>query len=146
MTTKFSLPALEVYLSDIFGEQAQEGKEQKTGLLLENIPQSTKHYLKRLGAKLQEEHKAYIDSRNALVTKYGEEVEQPDGNKITKVKDDNMQEFLKEVNELMQSSIEIDHTVMTEESFFDSNGKVFTSKNYYNLLDVLVYDKQLEAK
>jgi hypothetical protein len=151
MTSKFKAQFLNVYISEIFGN-----KEMQEPLLLKNISQKTKFGLKKLGTALQVEYKAIMEKLQEMFNEYSEEVVSPlkedaapDAVPETRkvVKEEFREQFLKETKELEDLDIEVSHQDFEEKDFIDkSTGDIVASNNYYNLLDILVFEKEEVTK
>ncbi len=153
MTTKFKVKFLPQYLHEIFGNP-----EFQNPLLTQNLSQKTKFALKKLGNSLQEEYKQVLDQLRELYKGYSEEVpdestevtsseeetvkQAPKKEPATRVKEEFKEQFLKESLEIENMDVEIDHPELTERDFFDrSTGEVIGSTNYYNVIDILLYER-----
>lgn len=133
---KLKAGQLELINYEIFGYADPKTKEVAIqGLVREELPfETTKLNLKRLGKKIQEEVKTYQESTKEVWEKFGERVQNEDGQEVLKVPEDKIEEFRKAMDELMNADIEVNSPDFTLDEF------KFKSKTYeysYNLLDTM---------
>lgn len=105
------------------------------GLALTNnkeLPVKCSYLLSRVQIKLNEPIKSFEESRNKLVTKYGTIQE----DKTIKVPDDKMEDFSKEINELLKTEEDISISPLSL-SLFDGQN---LSKEFFILLDKLIIE------
>ena len=137
MTTKtdFKITLLENYLFDIFGAMSTDDKGVSTkilkGLLFENINQSTKQHLKRLGSKLTEEQTLFKETLKELKKEFYDEVDEKSVLKSDKTEE----ELTKKVSELQETIVTIEHYKFLE-SDFD-----FKSEHFYYLIELIIGEK-----
>jgi len=137
-TTKFKAQYLSQYIQEIFGSP-----EQQEPLLTKNLSQKTKFHLKRLGNSLQAEYKQLIEQVRELYDKYSEEYEGEDKKPKKRIKEEFKEQFTKEVEELDDVEVPITHDDFIERDFIDkSTGDIVGGKVYFNLLDILIFEKQ----
>lgn len=146
-TTKFQTKLLTQYVAEIFGND-----NIKDPLLVKPISQKTKFQLKKLGNDLHAEYIAAMKQVNEIRNQLSEEYEEPlppeskpDAvpTKGTRIKEDKKAEFLKLVGEIEEMEVEVSHADFTERDFFDqTTGDMVASRTYYNIIDVLIYEKQ----
>lgn len=135
--TKFKAQFLQQFLQEIFGSA-----EQQEPLLTKNLSQKTKFHLKRLGNSLQTEYKQLIEAVKELYDKYSEEYDK-DGKPAKRIKEEHKEDFAREAGELDELEISITHDDFIERDFIDkSTGEVVGGKTYFNLIDLLVFEKE----
>lgn len=81
-----------------------------SALVKENLPINVKWDLKLFISKISPELTAFEELKNAKILEYGEEVEKEiDGKmvKMTQVKQENMEVFTKEINELLEKEVDV---------------------------------------
>lgn len=145
MTTKFKARFLPLYHLEIFGNA-----ENLENLLSKNLSQKTKYNLKKLGVKLQNEYKSVTEQAREIFNKYAEDVP---NEKLEELEDKSLVangkqvplnkqvDFQKEIQDLEEMDIEIEHPTFTESDFIDrSTGEIVAGKMYYNLIDLLLWE------
>lgn len=151
MEIKIKAKDLSVHLSEIFGSKDVEP------LLLTKISQKTKFHLKKLGNKLIEEQKDVQEQVKSLVAEYYTEeivINDAEGNPVlnedgtTKtdkvVPDSKKEDFEKAVYEINELELAVNTYDFKEEDFLDQDTqKIVACKNYINLLDALVFEKEV---
>lgn len=86
---------------------AREGFD---ALLDLDLPIKTSYRITKIAKEVQSEYEIYEEKRNALVKKYGGEVEERSGEKVEKVfkvLPENMEKFITEHNELASIEVEL---------------------------------------
>lgn len=92
---------MKIKLGDIVGNS-----ENLQNLLKTKLPVKVAYRLKRLSQKLEGEIKTYNETRNALVLEIAKDL--PDPTKITAENQEELQEYNKRHNELLEMEVEID--------------------------------------
>lgn len=146
MTTEFQIKYVGQYLAEIFGSE-----QVKDPLLNKNISQRTKFQLKRLGLMLQKDYKEVLNQTQEIFNKYSEEKEVPqkEGEAPIKrkvIKEEFKETFMKEAGELEEGVVTLTHDKFEERDFIDkSTGDIVAGNTYYNVIDILLWEKQEEA-
>lgn len=141
MTTKFKVKFLQQYLTEIFGND-----ETSDPLLRCNLSQKTKFNLKKLGVSLQEEHKNATSAVRELFNESSEDVPLKEGETLKegvlpqkRIKEEFKEKFQKEIKEIEEMVVSIDHPDFVEKDFIDrSTGEIVAGNTYYNLIDILL--------
>lgn len=79
------------------------------------LPFGLKYRLTKIKETLEKETSLFTTEREALIRKYGEEVDQEDGQKLLKVTDENMATFSKEINEILMTELDTSLPKLTEQ-------------------------------
>lgn len=137
-TTQFPVALMNSYIIEIMG-----GGQYKNPLLLENLSQKTKFNLRKLGDALKVEHKLAYKQLMDLREKYSDSAKNDKGEIELTVKEEFKEQFVKEASEIEEMKIPILHYPFEEKDFIDkSTGEVVgTSGTYYNIIDILIYEK-----
>lgn len=106
-----------------------EGLKQIAG---KELPSKLSYSLGRLQMKITEPLQVFDKTRNGLIKKYGELQE----DKTTKVKDENMEKFISELNEVLKTEENIEFNPINI-SLFD--GQSF-SKEFFIVMDKFIIE------
>lgn len=99
---------MKVKLNDIINAQMSIQK-----LLNTDMPGKLAYSIARNVRKLEIETKSFDDARQKLFEKYGEEVEETNEktkkvNKFKRIKQENVEQFQKEVGEILEKEVDVD--------------------------------------
>lgn len=106
MTLDEALVVLDAVKS-VYYEKGEDGSQKERV-----IPFGLKYRLIKIKDAFEKDTALFATEREALIRKYGEEVEQ-EGQQVLKVKDDELQNFLKEINDILLTEVEIDYPKLT---------------------------------
>lgn len=137
-TTNFKSRFLEQYLIELLGNKDNTVHP----LLTKNLSQKTKYNLKKLADEVRKSYNDIKEQVRTIFDKYAEEYEDEAGKKMKRIKKENEETAAKEFNELEEMDVSILHYPFEEKDFIDkSTGEVVADETYYNIIDILIYDK-----
>ncbi len=88
---------------------------------------------------IQEKIQAYEQTRQSLITRYGEKTKDDKGEDVIRVKNENMNDFVKEIDSLLSETIEINMPPIS----IDLLGDAKLTTVQMNLLSPFFYDPNL---
>lgn len=121
---------------ELNGFTKQDGEKQEVileGILKQKMSLKTKVYLQRLNKIVSDEFNIYEKERIELIKKYGQE---KDG--FITIEQDNIEEFQKELNELLSTEVIIDVKNLWSSDLSINNFESIETTEYYPILFNLV--------
>lgn len=133
MTMDEALGALEA-VKAIYYEKNEDGS-----LKERVVPFGMKYRLIKIKEALEKETALFNPERESLIRKHGEEIEQ-DGQMLLKVKDAEMQDYIKEINDILLTQLEVEFPKLTAQDVEKLEEKeIDINEMYMRLLTTYVF-------